>query len=113
MHDLLSLWDPNQRFFKVGNMQKLLGKLARLGKGAPWIFKLMSHLYTSFVFALKSNAKLLKKSSPRFRELVMQISRKNFSGKILDHQLHINFATKKAAKMVSKHKRNYLVNSTM
>ena len=59
--NLLYLWDQNQRLYKVGNMQKLVGKLARLGKGAPWIYKLISHLYTSFIFALKSNTKLLKK----------------------------------------------------
>ena len=28
---LLDLWDPNQRIFKVGDMQKLVGKLALLG----------------------------------------------------------------------------------
>ncbi len=37
---LLGLWDPKKRFFKVNDMQKLGGKLARLGEGAPWIFKL-------------------------------------------------------------------------
>ena len=41
---LLSDWDPSKRFFKVNDMQKLVGKLARLGEGAPWIFKLMLHL---------------------------------------------------------------------
>jgi hypothetical protein len=66
--DLINLWDQDQRFFKVGNMQKLVGKLARLGKGVPWTYKLMSHLYTSLAFALKSNAELLKKSSSGFRE---------------------------------------------
>ena len=30
--ELLNLWDQDQRFFKVGDMQKLVGKLARLGK---------------------------------------------------------------------------------
>ncbi len=40
VRDLLSNWDPNKRFFKVNDMQKLVGKLARLGEGAPWIFKL-------------------------------------------------------------------------
>jgi hypothetical protein len=43
---LLSQWDRNWRLFKVHDMQKLVGKLAQLGEGAPWIFKLMSHLYT-------------------------------------------------------------------
>jgi hypothetical protein len=32
--DLLSNWDFKKRFFKVGDMQKLVRKLARLGKGA-------------------------------------------------------------------------------
>jgi hypothetical protein len=44
VRDLLSNWDSKKRFFKVGDMQKLVRKQARLGKGAPWIFKLMSHL---------------------------------------------------------------------
>ena len=83
---LLSKWDPNKRFFQVNDMQKLVGKLARLEEGAPWIFKLMSHLYTSLAFALKSNAKLLEKSSSGFRDLVKQITTTSFSGKISDHQ---------------------------
>ncbi len=46
VHNLLRLWDPTQRFFQVSDMQTLVGKLTRLGEGAPWVFKLMSHLYT-------------------------------------------------------------------
>ncbi len=94
-------------------MQKLVGKLARLGEGAPWIFKLMSHLYTSLAFALKSNIELLEKSSSEFRDLVKQITNKTFSGKISDHQCHLNYAMKQAAKMVNKHGQQYLVNTTM
>jgi hypothetical protein len=52
VRDLLELWDPDQRFFKVNNMQKLVGKLARLEESTPWIFKLMLHLYTSLAYAL-------------------------------------------------------------
>ncbi len=110
---LLGLWDPNKRFFKVNNMQKLVRKLARLGEDAPWIFKLMSHLYTSLAYALKSNIKLLEKSSSGFRDLIKQILTKNYSGRISDHQRHINFARKKAAKMVYRNNHNYLVNRTM
>jgi hypothetical protein len=113
VRDLLSNWDPNKRFFKVNDMQKLVGKLARLGEGAPWIFKLMSHLYTSLAFALKSNTELLEKSSSGFRDLVKQITTKTFSGKISDYQRHINFAMKKAAKMVNRNHATYLVNRTM
>jgi hypothetical protein len=94
-------------------MQKLVGKLARLGKRVPWIYKLMSHLYTSLAFVLKNNTKLLKKCSSGFCELIKQIATKYFSGRQSDHQRHINFAMKKAAKMVNRHGHLYLVNQTM
>ena len=113
VRELLKLWDPDRRFFKVNDMQKLVGKLARLGEGAPWIFKLMSHLYTSLAFALKTNTELLRASSSGFQDLVNQITTKNFLGKQSEHQRHIKFAMKKAAKMITRHKHNYLVNQTM
>jgi hypothetical protein len=72
--------------FEVNDMQKLVRKLVHLGKGAPWVFKLMSHLYTSLAFALKNNTELLEKSSSRFRALVHQIESKIFSGKQSKHQ---------------------------
>jgi len=99
--------------FKVNEMQKLIGKLARLGEGAPWIFKLMSHLYTSLAFALKNNTELLENSSSEFRAFIRQIENKHFSGKHSEHQRHINFALKMASKMVNKHGQKYLVNQTM
>ncbi len=40
-------WTSKRKFFQACDMQKLIGKIARLGEGAPWIFKLMSHLYVS------------------------------------------------------------------
>ncbi len=86
IRDLLSNWDSNKRFFKVGNMQKLVGKLARLGKDAPWIFKLMSHLYTSLAYAMKSNKKLLETCSQELRDLINQIKRKQFFGRQSDLQ---------------------------
>jgi hypothetical protein len=94
-------------------MQKLVRKLARLGEGVPWIFKLMSHLYTSLAYTLKSNTELLEKSSSGFKDLIKQISTKNYSGKISELQRHIKFAMKKAAKMVNKSNHLYLVNRTM
>ena len=113
VRSLLQKWDPSRRFFNVSDMQKLVGKLARLGEGAPWIYKLMSHLYTSLAFAFKSNAELLSRSSVGFKELVNQIKTKNFSGNQSDHQRHIKFAMKEASRMINKHKHKYLVNETM
>ena len=40
-------WTSKRRFFQAGDMQKLIVKIARLGEDAPWIFKLMSHIYTT------------------------------------------------------------------
>jgi hypothetical protein len=73
----------------------------------------MSHLYTSVAYALKNNKKLLEDCSQEFRDLVDQIERKQFFGNQLDLQRNVNFAIKKTAKMVNKHKHLYLVNSTM
>ncbi len=95
VRDLLSNWDSKKRFFKVGDMQKQVGKLARLGKGAPWIFKLMSHFYTSLAYALKNNKTLLKNCSQEFRNLIHQMERKQFFGRQSDLQHNINFAIKK------------------
>jgi hypothetical protein len=56
VRELLTLyWPLSCRIFKVADIQKLVGKLARLGEGAPWIYKIMSHIYTSLAFALKQN----------------------------------------------------------
>ena len=66
-------WTSKRRFFRASDMQKLIGKIARLGEGAPWIFKLMSHIYTSLAFALQSNKDLLETCLDRFRDLLLQI----------------------------------------
>ena len=58
--ELLMLhWPISRRIFKVSDIQKLIGKLAWLGKGVPWIYKIMLHIYTSLAFALKQNKELL------------------------------------------------------
>jgi hypothetical protein len=98
---LLNNWDSKKHMFQVREMHKLVGKLARLGKGFPWIFKLMSHLNTSLVYTLKNNKKLLKNCSKEFRELINQIEQKHFFGNQTDLQCNVNFVMKRAAKMVN------------
>jgi hypothetical protein len=67
VRDLLdSKWSISRGIFKVTDIKKLVGKMARLGEGVPWIFKLMSHIYTSLAFALKQNKALLLACSPKF-----------------------------------------------
>ena len=92
-------------------MQKLVGKLAHLA--APWIYKLMLHLYTSLASASKKNKELLTKSSPGFRELCVQINKKQFN---IDHstlQKEVCYAIKQAAKTNNHHKIVYKFNKTM
>jgi len=42
-------WTSKRRFFQAADMQKLIGKIARLGEGAPWIFN--SHCKTTRLFS--------------------------------------------------------------
>jgi hypothetical protein len=72
--DLLnSTWYHNQPCFKVSEAQKLTGKLARLAKGANWVFHLLSHLYSSIAYALSKNKRLLTESSAEFQDIVLAI----------------------------------------
>jgi hypothetical protein len=47
---LTNTWPDTRRIFNVGEIQKIVGKIAHLGEGTPWIFKIMSHVYTSLAF---------------------------------------------------------------
>ena len=38
-------WTIIQRILKVANIHTLVGKLDWLGKGAPWLYKIMLHFY--------------------------------------------------------------------
>ena len=106
-------WSSKRRFFRAADMQKLIGKIACLGEGAPWIFKLMSHIYTSLAFALQNNKTLLEASSSKFKTLVSQIQRKHFVGNQADTAREISFALKLAAKLVNNNKHLYTINETM
>ena len=110
---ITSHWPISRRIFKVTDIQKLVGKLARLGEGAPWIYKIMSHIYTSLAFALRQNKELLLVCSSKFREIVGNIQRGNFSGSHSEIARELNFALKTAARMVNHHKQFYFINETM
>jgi hypothetical protein len=87
--------------------------MARLGEGAPWIYKIMSHIYTSLAFALKQNKELLLACSPEFHKIVGNIEQKQFSGSQSELARELNFALKTAAKMVNHFKQVYVINETM
>ena len=108
-----SEWSYTQTTFRVENMQRLVGKIARLGEGAHWIYKIMTHLYFSLAFALKQNGALLMISSPEFKKLSDQLATKQFRGKPSDIAKHVCFAMKKAAQMKNRAKYSYKINPSM
>jgi hypothetical protein len=98
--DLLTKnWPDTRRIFKVRDIQKLVGKIACLGEGAPWIYKIMSHVYTSLAFALKQNESLLCHCSPEFCNIVTKIERKQFTGNQYKFAKELSFVFKTASKM--------------
>ena len=112
--DLLTKnWPDTRRIFKVWDIQKLAGKIAHLGEGAPWIYKIMSHVYTSLAFALNQNESLLRKCSPKFCNIVTRIEQKQFTGNQYKFAKELNFALKTASKMVNSHSQVYVINKTM
>jgi hypothetical protein len=90
-----------------------VGKIARLSEGAPWIYIIMTHIYTSLAFALKQNKELLLACSPKFCKIVRSIVQKQFSGNQSEFAKEFNFALKTAAKMVNHFKQVYVINKTM
>ena len=84
--------------FKVRDIQKRVGKIARLGEGAPWIYKIMSHVYTSLAFALKQNESLLRQCSSEFRNIITRIKRKQLAGNQYEFAKELNVVLKTASR---------------
>jgi hypothetical protein len=97
----------------VSEAQKLTGKLARLAKGADWIFHLLSHLYLSIAYALSKNKRLLTDSSAEFQDIVLAIQTNAFVTPCKDLARHTSFAMKHAAKLTHHASYQYNINKTM
>jgi hypothetical protein len=93
--------------------QKLTGKLARLAKGANWIFHLLSHLYLSIAYALSKNKRLPTESSAEFRDIVLAIGTNAFITPCKDIAQHTSFAMKHAAKLTHHSSYQCNINRTM
>lgn len=117
--DLLSMmrerWSSKRVYFTARDAQVLVGKLARLAKGARWVFHLLSHMYDQIALALASNRRILAASSPRFRAFVNRIKQNQMGHDRLskDGARVVSFALKKAAQLVHHHKQHYLITAEM
>jgi hypothetical protein len=97
----------------VSEAQKLTGKLARLTKGANWVFHLLSHLYLSIAYALSENKRLLTESSKECYNIVLAIRTGAFVTPCKDLAKHTSFAMKRAAKLTHHASYQYNINKTM
>jgi hypothetical protein len=97
----------------VSEAQKLTGKLARLAKGANWVFHLLSHLYMPMAYALSENKRLLTESSAEFQDIVLAIPTNAFVTPCKDLAWHTSFAMKHAAKLTHHASYQYNINKTM
>ncbi len=111
-----SSWASSRTHFTAREAQELVGKIARLAKGARWVFHILSHMYDQIALALSSNKKLLHSSSAEFRALTAMI--KNGS----TNRVHptsratarlTNWALKRAAQMVHRSKYHYPITEEM
>ena len=116
LHQLLSsTWHHGRKSFTVNELEKLLGKCARLGEGANWVFHLLTQLYRSTWFALQQNTEFLGQRSPNFIQHMKRIKelRTNHQMDTRQRIAHINFAIKKSAQQVHKAKNQYFINKDM
>ncbi len=97
----------------MSEAQKLTGKLARLAKGANWVFHLLSHSYLSIAYALSKNKRLLTESSAEFQDIVLAIQTNAFITPSKDLARHTSFAMKRAAKLTHHAFYQYNINKTM
>lgn len=67
-------WHKNRKCFYINELEVLLGKFARLGEAANWIYHLLTHMYSSASFALRGNEEFLGNRSQSF---IAYISRKS------------------------------------
>jgi hypothetical protein len=110
---LTNSWPDTRCIFKVGDVQKLVGKVAHLGKGTQLIYKITSHLYSSLAFVLKQNELFLHKCLPKFCEIIGKIERNQCTGDQQEFAKELNFALKTASKMINSHTQVYIINETM
>ena len=98
-----STWPKHRKRFTALEASKLVGKLGRLRKGAPWSKYMVSQLYSSIAFAFAQHKKTLSHSSKEFKMLVETIKCKNSSPNAevnKNHESIIQHALKKAARMI-------------
>ena len=90
----------------------MAGKLGRLGEGAPWVYHLMTHIYSSVADALRQNSQFLSSTSHEFRWLI-QLSKATGTDSVDEDLKEINYAIKLAAQKQHRCKQQFLFNRSL
>ena len=92
-------------------MQVLVGKLARLAKGARWVFHILSHAYDQIALALASNYRMLHRHSSQFKALISCIKTDQMGKSKLsqDSGRLVAFALKQASQLVHRSRSTYSI----
>ena len=103
---LTTTWHDGRGAFTVGEMEKLVGKLGRIGQAFRPIYHLMPQLYASLAYALRQNAFYLAATSRRFRAMLRQMK---LTATTVEDAREINFAMKTVAKKTHGAKERYRI----
>ena len=112
---LHEFWPLSRTTFTAHEMQVLVGKLARLAKGAPWVFHMLSHAYDQIALALASNRRMLSHHSDKFKGLISCIKRSDMGRSKLTQDVGrlVAFALKRASQMVHRSRCTYQISDLL
>jgi hypothetical protein len=105
-------WPESKYHFHAKEALRMVGKLARLGVTTPFVYYLLSQIYTSITYALAKNKEFFNRSSEKFRLLAVKIFRRSYTMRDRPGK-EARFALKEAARMVYNSTMKYAVNKTM
>ena len=105
-------WPESKYYFHAKEALRMVGKLARLGVTTPFVYYLLSQIYTSITYALAKNREFFNSSSEKFRLLAVKIFRRSYTMRDRPGR-EARFALKEAARMVYNSTMRYAVNKTM
>ena len=92
--------------FTVPAMEKLVGKIARIGQAFRPIYHLMPHLYSSVAYGLRDNKSFLISTSAAFRKMIKEAKRDYLNATAADMR-EIKFAIGQSARMQHKCRKEY------
>ncbi len=108
-------WPPSRTTFIAHEMQVLVGKLARLAKGARWVFHILSHAYDQIAMALSSNRRMLHHQSQEFKILIKCIKTGSMGNSKITQDVGslVAFALKKASRMIHRSRCTYRISDLL